>query len=180
MNAFCIIVDSRLMASRLPRCLATLKSAVQRFPGRVEIRVVCEADNLRLARLSRRFGARFEAIPQPSVGARGNEVVHRTPSEALVFPEPRSRLDDNWLTSADNLLSQQHWDAVLFQPRDSAVWPRGLGRLWRGGPPPGTLCVHRDWFERIGGFDPALDETAYHDLVTRLRACQARVLDLSL
>ncbi|MFC3284089.1 hypothetical protein [Litchfieldella rifensis] len=168
------------MASRLPRCLATLKSAVQCFPGRVEIRVVCDEESVRLARLCRRFGARFEAIAQPSVGARGNEVVHRTPSEALVFPAPRSKLDDHWLTSADNLLSQQHWDAILFQPRDSALWPRGFERLWRSTPPPGTLCVHRDWFERIGGFDPALDETAYRDLVTRLRACQARVLELPL
>ncbi|GGY02909.1 hypothetical protein GCM10007160_33420 [Litchfieldella qijiaojingensis] len=179
MNAYCIIVDSRLMASRLPRCLATLKSAIQRFPGRVEIRVVSEEDSPRLARLSQRFGARFEAIPQASVGARGNEAVQRSPGEALVFPAPRGKLADDWLNSADALLSRQHWDAVLFQPSDTTL-PRGLVRLWRTTPSPGTLCVQRGWFERIGGFDPALDETACQDLVTRLRACQARVLELPL
>ncbi|EPC00289.1 hypothetical protein L861_07270 [Litchfieldella anticariensis FP35 = DSM 16096] len=177
MNAYCIIVDSRLMASRLPRCLATLKSAIQRFPGRVEIRVVSEDANPRLARLSRRFDARFEAIPQPSVGARGNEAAHRSPAEALVFPAPRGKLIDTWLTRADALLSGQQWDAVLFLSHDTTL-PRGLVRLWRTTISPGTLCVHRDWFERIGGFDPALDETAYQDLVTRLRACQARVLEV--
>lgn len=178
MNAYCIIVDSRLMASRLPRCLATLKTAIQRFPGSVELRVVGEAENARLTKLSQRFGARFDAIAQPSVGSRGNEAVYRCTGETLVFPASRGRLAEEWLASADALLHGPHWDAVLFQAINTPA--PTLTRLWRHAPAPGTLCVNRDWFERIGGFDPALDETASQDLVDRLRACQARVLEVPL
>ncbi|WP_043531499.1 hypothetical protein [Litchfieldella xinjiangensis] len=177
MNAYCIVVDTRLMASRLPRCLATLDTAIRRFPGRVEVHVVADAASPRLYSLSKRYGARFETIPCPSVGARSNEAVHRNPGETLVFPAPRARLADGWLASADLLLRGQHWDAVLFLPRVPPL-SCSLIHLWRQRPPAGTLCVHREWFERIGGFDPLLDEAAGDDLVHRLRACQARVLEV--
>lgn len=178
MTAFCIIVDSRLMASRLPRCLATLKAAIQNFPGAVELRVIAESNNLRLARMSQRFGARFDAIAHPSVGSRSNEAVYRCPAETLVFPAPHGGLGKEWLLNADSLLRGAQWDAVLFQSCEAPT--SGLTRLWRHTPTSGTLCVHRGWFERIGGFDPALDETASQDLIDRLLACQARVLEIPL
>ncbi|GHC38215.1 hypothetical protein [Aidingimonas halophila] len=179
MNGYCIIVDTGLMASRLPRCLATLRNAIQHFPGRTDVRVVSHSHNARLATLSRRFGARFEAFEQGSIGARGNAAVSQSPGEALVFLAPRSKLGTNWLSDADRLLSEHAWDAVVFKaPRHDRT--RGLRRLWRTPLMPGTLCVRRQWFERIGGFDPTLDDTAYQDLIDRLRACQARVIEVTL
>ncbi len=180
MNGYCIIVDIGLMASRLPRYLATLRNAVQHFPGRTDVRVVSDAHNARLATMSRRFGARFEAVSQASIGARGNAVASQCLGDALVFLAPRGKLGEDWLNDADHLLSDQAWDAVVFKAPDHGK-ARGLSRLWRTPPlMPGTLCVRRQWFERIGGFDPTLNDRAYQDLIDRLRACQARVVEITL
>ncbi|MBD3898380.1 hypothetical protein IEI94_21215 [Halomonas sp. ML-15] len=179
MDAYCIIIDSRLMAARLPRCLATLQHAVVRYPDKIDIRVVSDDDNSSLETLTRRIGAHFEAIRLGSIGARSNEVVRRTPVDTLIFPTPRMRLGADWLDEADHLLTQHQWDAVLLTSR-RRPFSQGLKRLLQREPEPGTLCVRRDWFERIGGFDPSLDENAHGDLLARLRACQARVLEFPL
>ncbi|APX94661.1 hypothetical protein BWR19_18000 [Halomonas sp. 1513] len=179
MDAYCIIIDSRLMASRLPRCLATLNHAVARYPDRIDIRVVCDADNGSLKTLTRRIGARCETIRLGSFGARSNEMVRRAPGSTLIFPTPCARLVADWLDKADHLLTHHQWDAVLLTPRRRPL-SQGLRRLWQREPETGTLCVRRDWFERIGGFDPSLDEDAHSDLLARLRACQARVLEFPL
>lgn len=179
MDAYCIIIDSRLMAARLPRCLATLNHAVARYPDKVDIRVVSDDDNDSLATLTRRIGAHFEPVPLRSIGARGNEAVRRTPVNTLIFPTPRMHLIADWLDKADHLLTHHQWDAVLLTPRRRPL-QQGLKRLWQREPEAGTLCVRRDWFERIGGFDPSLDESAHGDLLARLRACQARVLEFPL
>lgn len=179
MSGYCIIIDSKLMASRLPRCLATLSSAAEQHAGRVEIRVVTDADNARLATLSRRFGARLEVIRQATIGARCNAVARATQSTILVFPSPCGRLNPDCLTRADQLLKRHAWDVVIFQPQDVSLL-RSLSELWRRPRDTGTLCVDRHWFERIGGFDASLGEAAFPDLVSRLRACHARVLELPL
>ncbi|SDM80138.1 hypothetical protein SAMN05192555_1204 [Franzmannia pantelleriensis] len=179
MDPYCIIIDSRLMAARLPRCLATLHHAVARHPDKVDIRVVSDDDNGNLHTLTRRIGAHFETIRLGSIGARSNEMVRRTPGATLIFPTPRMRLVSDWLDKADHLLTHHQWDAVLLTPRRRPL-SQGFKRLWQREPEAGTLCVRRDWFERIGGFDPSLDESAHSDLLARLRACQARVLEFPL
>ena len=74
MRAYSIIVDSRLMGARLPRCLATLHEAVRRYPAKVDIQVIGTAENARLATLSRRFGGRFIVCDYPTFGARSNAM----------------------------------------------------------------------------------------------------------
>jgi|TARA_B100000700_G_C15012495_1_gene841666 hypothetical protein len=179
MNAYSVIVDSRLMGAQLPRCMATLNEAVRRHPARVDIQVIGTAENARLATLSRRFGGRFTVCDHATFGARGNAIARLTSADILVFLSPHGRLRSNWLGEVDNLLEHQQWDAMIFQPHAPALMTT-LRRLWHVATPAGTLCIARQWFERIGGFDTGLDDTAHEDLVERLRACHARIMEISL
>ncbi|QJQ94162.1 MULTISPECIES: hypothetical protein [Halomonadaceae] len=183
MDAYFVIIDSHWMASRLPRSLAMLQNATSSYPGIIEVQVVAISENTYLSSLSRRYGARFSTIALPSIGARSNEIARRSRGRHLVFATPRARLSNDWIIKADQWLSKTSWDAVILRPKRKIATQgltRGLRRLWPMPPRPGVLCVAYEWFERIGGFDPALDDTAHQDLVTRLRACQARVLELEL
>lgn len=179
MRAYSIIVDSRLMGARLPRCLATLHEAVRRYPAKVDIQVIGTAENARLATLSRRFGGRFIVCDYPTFGARSNAIARLTSADILVFLSPHGRLRSNWLAEVDKLLEHQQWDVMTFQPDPSPLLA-SLRRLWHVATPPGTLCIARQWFERIGGFDTGLDDTAHEDLVERLRACHAHIMKVSL
>ncbi|WP_192035572.1 hypothetical protein [Halomonas sp. YLGW01] len=179
MNAYSIIVDSTLLGAHLPRCLATLSEAARRHPSRVDILVIGPTDEARLTALSRRFGGRFTACDQDTIGARGNAAARTNSATILVFLSPHGRLRSDWLDRVNQLLDHQAWDAVIFQPHSPALLTN-LRRLWHVSRPPGTLCVARQWFERIGGFDPALDSTAHEDLVERLRACHARIVEVPL
>lgn len=179
MDVYCIIIDTRLMARHLPRCLAALQPAIERFPDRLEVRLVSKDANPALESLARRTGAQFAVIHMPSTGARNNEMARRTPATVLLFPISYMRLGPAWLDDIESLLDQRQWDAVLLTPHKQSP-ALSLKRLWQRNQERGTFCVRRDWFERIGGFDPTLDEGAHSDLVVRLRACQARVLELSI
>lgn len=179
MNAYSIIVDSQLLGAQLPRCLATLSEAVRRQPARADIQVIGTTDDARLTVLSRRFGGRFTVCEQDTIGARGNAIARSTSAATLIFLSPQWRLRSDWLGQVNDLLEHQQWDAVIFQPHAPALMTT-LRRLWHVATPPGTLCVARQWFERIGGFDPALDDTAHEDLVERLRACHARIIEVPL
>lgn len=179
MSAYCILVDSRLMGAHLPRCLATLSESIRRHPTRVDIQVIGTEEDPRLTTLSRRFGAHFTVCDLDTIGARGNALVRASPASILVFLSPQGRLRSDWLGRLDDLLQHQQWDVVIFQPHAPLLMTT-LRRLWHVATPPGTLCVARQWFERIGGFDPGLDDTAHEDLVERLRACHARIMQVPL
>lgn len=165
----CIIIDACLMATWLPRQLPGLRHLHRRHGGQLDIHVVSESHQPRLNALSRRFGLALDVVPEPTAGARGNRIVQGTQSDLLLFPSPQYGLPTQWLP---RLVASDDWDALLFTP-PSGTWHH-LRRLWRT-PMTGTLCVRRDWFDRLGGFDPSLDSTAPQDLLARLRACHARV-----
>ncbi|WP_168015086.1 hypothetical protein [Halomonas salinarum] len=179
MNAYSIIIDTRLMGAQLPRCLATLSEAVKRHPSRVDIQVIGIDETARLTTLSRRFGGRFTVCDHATVGARSNAVARLTSADILIFISPLGRQHSSWLGKVDDLFERQQWDAVVFQPHTTVLMTT-LRRLWNITTPPGTLCVARQWFERIGGFDSGLDANAHEDLVERLRACHARIMEVPL
>ncbi|ALM54178.1 hypothetical protein BJB45_19130 [Halomonas huangheensis] len=39
-----------------------------------------------------------------------------------------------------------------------------------------ALGVERTWFDRLGGFDPKLEDDAMEDLAMRLKACRANIV----
>ncbi|WP_431024634.1 hypothetical protein [Halomonas sp. H5] len=174
MHRTCIIIDACLMATWLPRQLPGLRHLHRQHVGQLDIHVVSESNQPRLRALSRRFGLALEVVPEPTAGARGNRVVQSTQGDLLLFPSPQYGLPPQWLARLATL--PDDWDALLFTPPADA-W-RPLQRFWRT-PVTGTLCVRRDWFERLGGFDPTLDSEAPQDLLARLRACHARIQTLS-
>ncbi|WP_355660725.1 hypothetical protein [Halomonas salifodinae] len=173
MHRTCIIIDACLMATWLPRQLPGLRHLHRQHGGQLDIHVISESTQPRLRALSRRFGLALEVVPEATAGARGNRVVQSTQSDLLLFPSPQYGLPAQWFA---RLAASDDWDALLFAP-PSGGW-RPLQRFWRT-PVTGTLCVRRDWFERLGGFDPALDSEAPQDLLARLRACHARIRTLS-
>ncbi|WP_251309406.1 hypothetical protein [Halomonas sp. NCCP-2165] len=170
----CIIIDACLMATWLPRQLPGLRHLRRHHAGQLDIHVVSESYQPRLQALSRRFGLTLEVVPEPTAGARSNRLVQGTQGELLIFPSPQYGLPPQWLSRLTS--GADDWDALLFTPPQRA-W-RPWQRLWRT-PATGTLCVRRDWFERLGGFDPSLDRQAHQDLLARLRACHARIRTLS-
>lgn len=177
MNQFCVIIDTRRGYSRLGRCLQALAIASSRA-GSTPVEIVLIADRVRsrLVSLAEQYGARVSKQPAAPRGQRYNTIAHSLQADSLVFIDATAELPPEWLAHAEEALREGHWNAVTLAIDRRLVW---LERLYRGNKRIIALAVKRSWFERVGGFDPELDNEAERDLVDRLSACHARVLHQS-
>ncbi|MCG6658874.1 glycosyltransferase family 2 protein [Halomonas campisalis] len=171
-----IVLDARLSGARLPRQLGTLHKAVRqgKHQGAVELLVVDDTKDARLSSLTQRYGVRLLSTDAMALGGRLNAAVSSSAGEILIFPGAAIDLSPVWVTDLVSGNRSAEWDAVVL----GAHRPSSLPLLWRLLRRPSLVaafCVTRSWFERIGGFDPALEAEALPELLSRLRACQARV-----
>ncbi|TFH87791.1 glycosyltransferase family 2 protein [Billgrantia azerbaijanica] len=169
-----LILDVRTAGSRLPRQLHALQRLLRSLAGSIELLVADDTGDSRLPQLAQRFGARLCPCEGTPLGDRLNAAVARSQGDVLVFPGPDTRLSSQWLQQAAERIARQQRDAVVLTPSRPGRLAR-LRRRLQGQSPADVLCVSRIWFERIGGFDPALDLEALPNLLDRLRACQARI-----
>ncbi|PMR69119.1 glycosyltransferase [Halomonas heilongjiangensis] len=174
MFACSIFLDARATGTVLPRRLAALHKLLKGRDGRIELLLVDDTGDPRLPGLASRFGARLLPREDGPLGDRLNAAVARSQGAVLVFLASALPLPADWLDAVAEGLEHHRWDVLVLPAR-----PRGPApRLWRWlsrSSPADTLCVAREWFDRIGGFDPSLDAKALPELLERLHACQARV-----
>ncbi|WP_163558997.1 glycosyltransferase family A protein [Halomonas sp. NO4] len=169
-----LILDVRTAGHRLPRQLHALQRLARHLAEPIELLATDNTGDARLPRLMQRYGARLLPCQGTPLGDRLNTAVARSQGSVLVFPAPDLRLPHHWLARAAERIAHQQGDVMIFASRSLGPLDR-LRRRLQGQPPTETLCVARPWFERIGGFDPALDLDAVTNLLERLRACQARI-----
>lgn len=172
-----LILDVRTAGSRLPRQLHALQRLMRAMAGHIELLVADDTGDTRLPRLTQRYGVRLCPCEGTPLGDRFNAAVARSQGDVLVFPMSGSRLSHHWLQLAAERITRQQWDAVVLtlHPVGRLAPLTRLRRRLHSQPSSDVLCVSRLWFERIGGFDPALDLDALPNLLNRLQACQARI-----
>ncbi|MBZ9558360.1 MULTISPECIES: hypothetical protein [unclassified Modicisalibacter] len=175
MNSYSVIIDSRRGYFRLARFLAAIEQNAQGFAGRLETWLVIDKPRNRMDQLAEAHGARQLLLPSQPHGKRLNIASNHSQSDVLVFIDPVIDLPPGWLDFLEQTLFHQHWDvtALVTEGWFATHW---LQRLHRPGVRVPMLAMRRIWFERVGGFDPELEGGAEQDLLTRLRACHARVL----
>jgi hypothetical protein len=169
----CILIDARSAGPRLPRQLAVvapLARADSFFLG-----IIDDTGDTRLPRMAHRYGARLLSVMPAPLGQRINDAIAHSHGPVLIFPGIGNAISAETLSRLAADVAACRVDvALLPSPRCGPLrrllaWLR-LGRLPRGE----GLCLSRDWFERIGGCDPELDDGALVELLERLRACGAR------
>lgn len=180
MNSYNVIVDCRRGYTRLGRCLRVIAHGVMRFGGHIDAVLVVDKARNRLVTLAEYHGARLLVLPAGPRGKRYNSAANASQTEVLTFLDPAAELPEDWLIRADHALFSEHWDAVALIADGwrgpawlSMTWP---GKRYRPSYRAQALCIKRAWFERVGGFDPERDMDAERDLLARLDACHARVL----
>ncbi|MBS9405028.1 glycosyltransferase [Halomonas sp. TRM85114] len=169
-----IFLDARSSGAGIPQRLAALKEILQRLDNRLELLVVDDTGDRRLAVLTKHHRAILIHAEGTPLGDRLNLAVTHSQGEVLLFPVQSTTLTADWLIRTIESIEHHERDAVVITRQPSSR----LARLWRrlhSHPFSDTLCVSRVWFDRIGGCDPSLDADALPDLIERLRACQARV-----
>ncbi|WP_136065486.1 glycosyltransferase family protein [Modicisalibacter radicis] len=175
MNTYSVVIDFRRGYNRAERCLQILEKLAGRIEGDVERWLIVDRPRLPLGNLAERHGARTLTLPGLTRGARLNAAANVGHGNVLVFIESTGELSDTWLQEIDQALRVQPWDALVLAADRwpaSAWFPRiGRARLHAQ-----VFAVQRVWFERLGGFDPELEGQAERDLLGRLQACHARVL----
>lgn len=174
MSASSILFDARSFGALLPRHLGALQRVTHWGSGKHELLVVDDTGDRRLPGLASRFGVTLVHTHRCPLGERLNIGVAASRGELLLFPGQVLGGFHRWLDGQFGNLRAKEWDAVVLQARQQSLLLRILSRLHRASPTD-TFCVTRDWFERIGGFDPLLEHDALPELIERLQACQARV-----
>lgn len=175
MNTYSVVIDFRRGYNRAERCLLTLERLAERIDGDVDRWLIVDRPRLPLGKLAERYGARTLTLPGLTRGSRLNAAANASHGDVLVFIESANELSDEWLGEIDQALRLQAWDALALV---AERWPVSawLQRIGRGRLHTQVFAVQRVWFERLGGFDPELESQAERDLLGRLQACHARVL----
>ncbi|WP_299312516.1 hypothetical protein [uncultured Halomonas sp.] len=171
----CILIDARSAGARLPRQLAVMAPLAQ-AAGDVTFTlwVLDDTGDVRLPRIAQRFGARLVSTAPLPLGQRLNEAIASSNGDILVFPGIGNATGAEALARLAAEVAAGKLDAATLPTRHAGRLARLLARLRRL-PRGDGLCLSRNWFERIGGCDPELDERALGELLERLQACGVRI-----
>ncbi|MCC5882274.1 MAG: hypothetical protein JJU25_06495 [Halomonas sp.] len=170
-----VFIDARSAGAKLPRHLVTVEQAASKWKGSHEVLLVDDTGDRRLPPLAHRHQARLLSTTSPLLGSRLNAAVAASQGERLLFPGTLTRDELVWL--GESLSADERGllcDAAVMRRKRRGRLQRWWSWLTRA-TTRDTFWVARDWFERIGGFDPQLDSEALSDLLERLRACGANV-----
>lgn len=178
MGTVCFIVDASVTGALLPRHLRSIRQSGL-ADHMVPIIVTCPQADDRLTDLEQRYHAHCLVTPSRTLGARLNQAayvsqaewlliaLHKQPMAAqlwyLLYPQLNTAMDALLINAATPRFSER----LLLHFLSSAVTV------------PPYIAIRREWLERIGGFDPDLDEPALLDFLQRLYACPTRLKTLS-
>jgi hypothetical protein len=179
MKHFCIIIDSQRGYSQLDRCLASAAHAANTIASPVDVVVLTDRRQARFAALAERYNARLMRITLRTRGQRYNACANSVSAGTLIFVDSLVEIPAGWLAWAERALFERHWDAVALT-LNTHLKSSWLTRLFLPEANTLVLSVQRPWFERVGGFDTERVEGVESDLLARLGACNAKLLNRSL
>ena len=164
-----LIIDARLTGKDLSCRLTQARQQIALFQGRSEIIVIDDGGitSEQLGEHAKDY--RLGRIRPAPMGRRFNLAASHCNGRMLGFC--LGPLDSAWVERMMAAAADESRPMV----RPSRPCPLALFQLLRQ-TPTRALGVERNWFERLGGFDPSLDLSAVEDLATRLKACRANAL----
>jgi len=139
------------------------------------------------ARVAAEAGAIVVPLPDRRVAQVRNEAAARARGDYLAFLDADHELDPGWSAAAMRALNDPGVDAAgaqYYAPANGTWVQRAYDRLRRHRPgdhpvgwlPSGNLIIRRATFERLGGFDAALETCEDVDLCQRLTAGGGRIM----
>jgi GT2 family glycosyltransferase len=181
-----VIVPTYRDWQRLELCLAAL--AAQSLPRETFEIIVVDNDDSPLPEQQRPVGALYFHAPEGFSYAARNAGLHRASGKVLAFTDADCIPDSHWLERGLEALAAQTCDAVggqieIFQTSDTLAarydYAFGLNQAesfkrWRAFAT-ANLFVKRDVFERIGGFDDALESGGDFEFCLRARKAGFRL-----
>ncbi|MHB0775181.1 glycosyltransferase family protein [Halomonas sp. WWR20] len=182
------MIDSRQTSDHLERCLAALVRTLACHVEPTQLLVLAR-DVQELRTIALRYGAQM-AIGYPlTQGARRHRGVRLTQGKIVVFLDDSFIATEKWWLAVHQAFIQQRADAVILT-QHAHLRLSGLSRRWRRflytratrpgqGNPEGNLAIRRECFERLGGHDMNLDDTADTDFALRLVQCRVRLVLIS-
>ncbi|MFI2817843.1 glycosyltransferase family protein [Vreelandella piezotolerans] len=178
MGTVCFIVDASVTGALLPRHLRSIRQSGLADHA-LPIIVTCAHSDERLTDLEKRYHAHGLVTPAHTLGARLNQAAYISQADWLLIALHKEPMAAQlWYLLYPQLDTAT--DALLI----NAATPRFSERLLlhflsSGVTVPPYIAIRRAWLERIGGFDPELDEPALLDFLQRLYACPTRLKTLS-
>lgn len=180
------VIPVRNDAARLETCLASIRADAGLTP--VEIIVADNGSTDASADVARANGATVLSLPSRPVSEVRNAAARSAQSDYLAFVDADHHLGSGWIAAALESLSDDRVSvagAEYHAPRDG-TWVQRAYDLFRDhealGPrvvdwlPSGNIVVRRTLFERVHGFDTALESCEDVDFCRRVREAGGRIV----
>lgn len=176
MGSVCFIVDAIVTGEMLPRHLKSIReSGVANHL--LPILVTATQAQERLIAIEQRYHTRSLITPAQPLGARLNKAASVSQTEWLIIALQKKPLPADIWGALYPQLNTQTLDALIIGLTQLSLPERILRRLLANAlifPP--YIAVRRAWLERLGGFDPELDDdSAIDDFLQRLHTCPTRL-----
>lgn len=137
--------------------------------------------------IARGKGARVLEGAGMNIGGLRNRGARAAQGQWLAFVDADMEMPANWLTLWSAIHTQNRADMLALAcvapgqaPWFARAWQRrtlGSGRAQqRDWLPSANLCLRREWFERVSGFDESLSTGEDKDFGLRMHAAGARLL----
>ncbi|MBR2513076.1 MAG: glycosyltransferase family 2 protein [Halomonas sp.] len=179
MGTVCFIVDALVTGARLPRHLHSIRQSGHSDHLVPIIVTHTRADN-RLADLEQRYQVHCVITPLRPLGARLNQAAYISQAEWLVIALKKKNIAPEQWDEIIPQLDTSSLDALIIVSAPPRFSSRLLQRFMGSAiTVPPYIAIRRAWLERLGGFDPELDEQALIDLLQRLYACPTRLKTIS-
>lgn len=180
MGRVCFIVDALVTGARLPRHLYSIRQS-GRADHQVPIIVTHNRTDNRLTEIEQRYQVHCVITPSRPLGARLNQAAYISQAEWLFIALKKKTIDPEQWDDIIPLLDTASLDALIIVSAPPRFTSRLLQRLIGSAMTvPPYIAIRRAWLERIGGFDPELDESAVKDLLQRLYACPTRLKTITI
>lgn len=176
MGSVCFIIDAMVTGAMLPRHLRSIRASGV-ADHLLPILVTSNCTHARLPSIEQRYHTRNLIMPTLRLGARVNQAAFTSQAEWLIVALQKQPMPASLWGSLYSQLNTYALDALLVSLTHPTLPERLLRRLLASAPllPP-YIAIKRAWFERLGGFDPELDDArAVDDFVQRLHACPIRL-----
>ncbi|MCA8865531.1 MULTISPECIES: glycosyltransferase family A protein [unclassified Halomonas] len=176
MGSVCFIVDAMVTGEMLPRHLKSIRESGV-ADHLLPILVTTTQAQERLSAIEQRYHAHSLITPARPLGARLNKAASASQAEWLIIALQKKPLSADLWGALYPQLNTYTLDALIIGFTRPTLSERILRRLLASAlilPP--YIAVRRAWLERLGGFDPELDDnSAIDDFLQRLHACPTRL-----
>lgn len=191
MSMVSVVVPMFNEQQHIGRTLGAIKTAAAWAGVDCELLVVDNGSTDEGPQIAGAAGARVLPGAQLSIAALRNLGARHAQGDWLAFVDADVEVPPNWLTLWQELWQTDRVDVLALDcdtppqaPWFARVWQRRTlsgvrGQQRRDWLPTANLCLSREWFERVGGFDERLRTGEDKDFGLRLSSAGARLLSFS-